>query len=60
MVGTGCWHVLMKDGYAAERAARPLRKIRFELWMQCLNERPGERYLESRTYDGTFPVEVHD
>lgn len=41
--------ILVENGYATERTTRPLCKVRFELGINCLEKRAGERDLERRS-----------
>lgn len=52
--------ILVEEGYTALRSTRPLRKIPFEPWMECLKKRAHERNLERRFSDGTLSLDVHD
>ena len=38
-------HILVKDGYTAQRPTRPLCKILFELWIECLVKWAHERNM---------------
>lgn len=50
----------MENGYTTERPTRPLCKVRFKFWINCLEKWTGERDLERGTDDGTLSFEVDD
>lgn len=52
--------VLVEDGDAAERTARPLLEVVVELGMKSLDKRPHERDLEHRPCYRTFSPDIHN
>lgn len=53
-------HVLVEYRYATERTTRPLRQIRFELRVECLDEWPGQWNLKCRTSYRPLPFKVQN
>jgi hypothetical protein len=53
-------NVLVEDGDTTQRTAFPFRVVFLEFWINGLQERSYEGFLEGRAYDTAFVPKVHD